>query len=378
MSRIRSRSYSVPTGSAKWYNNTLGDAPSYFSVSEVCSDVVGNWNGVNPFSLTRTSTLLWTLQGKARADGLSWTYNGYCRAGSPGPHTAALTQEPTDNQALSEALARTNPNRSVIDLPIFLFELREIPQLLRHFSELGFKKFKDRPLREIGSNYLTWEYGIKPFTADLVRMMDFTNHTEKRLRELRNLQSGKGGLGRKWTVWRDKAPFAPWTTFASALYSEGNMVSAIWHTEREKWVSTRWVPTTDLSTMTDDELRARANRIVFGLDLSFATLWEAMPWSWLIDWFSNVGDIMSQTRNTIPVKHDGSCVMRRTRTRLTSVTPVSGPGLGHFRANAGPYSVRTELLRTPMFFGPMPEFNLPFLNGRQLSILSAIVVTRGR
>jgi hypothetical protein len=258
---------------------------------------------------------------------------------------------------------------------VFLAELRDIPRLLQYFAHIGFKAFRDKPIRSVSEAYLTWEYGVKAMMSDVVKALDFVNHTEKRFRELKNLQASKTGLRRIWTTWRDESLGTPTNIVATGLYAEANVVRYQVGTIRRKWVSTRWIPQVDLSSFSDDELRHKANRIVFGTDLSFATLWEAMPWSWLIDWFSNVGDIMSQTRNTIPVKHDGSCVMRKAIHRMKSAKLISGPGLHIAWCKPG-YGQRIQLRRTPMVFGPLPEFNLPFLNGRQLSILSALGVLK--
>lgn len=373
--RNRARMIGMPGGTATWYDGTLSPQTSSYSLIETCNDIVGNYGGNNPFYLLRTSNLAWSLRGQTNVNGFGWKYNGYVRTSSPGAHLGPTTTAPTDNQAISEALAKTNPNRPHVDVPVFLAELRDVPRMMRYFSQIGYKMFRDRPITSVAEAYLTWEYGIKLFMEDLFRMMDFTNATEKRLRELRNLQTGRSGLGRNATIWKDEAVFAPWNTVATSLYQESNNVSAVWHTLREVWASTRWVPTVDISSLSDEDLRARANRIVFGLDLSFATLWEAMPWSWLIDWYTNIGDLMSLSRNTIPVSHEGSCVMRRTTTRLKSLVKTSGPGVLS-ATNVGVSATRLELMRTPVTFGPLPEFNLPFLNGKQLSILSAITVLK--
>jgi hypothetical protein len=315
------------------------------------------------------------MGGRGGPGSSTWTYNGYARTGTPGSFRAATSTEPTDNEALSEALARTNPNRTKVDGLVFLAELRDIPRLLQYFAHIGFKAFRDRPIRSIAEAYLTYEYGVAAMMSDVVKTLDFVNHTEKRFRELKNLQSSKNGLGRIWTVWRDSNPGTPTNIVATGLYNEGNTVQYQVTTDRRKWVSTRWIPQVDLSSFTDDQLRNRANRAVFGTDLSFATLWEVMPWSWLIDWFSNVGDIASLSRNTIPVKHDGSCVMLKTVHRMQSAKIVSGPGLLTAHVKSG-HGQRISLRRTPMVFGPLPEFNLPFLNGKQLSILSALTVLK--
>jgi hypothetical protein len=42
---------------------------------------------------------------------------------------------------------------------------------------------------------------------------------------------------------------------------------------------------------------AQISRMLLGLDVSPATLYELMPWSWLIDWFTNLGSVVSNLTN---------------------------------------------------------------------------------
>jgi hypothetical protein len=41
-----------------------------------------------------------------------------------------------------------------------------------------------------------------------------------------------------------------------------------------------------------DRWTAKAKAMLSGTDLSPATLYDVMPWTWLLDWFSNVGDVV--------------------------------------------------------------------------------------
>lgn len=345
--------------------------------------MVGNFEGTNPFYLHRSNNICWSLTGHS-FPGTDWAYNGFVRTGDAVFHHGATTPEPTDNQALSHALAATNPNKPHVSLPNFVAELRdykfrEIPAALKKMSRFGANKYHDIPiarLKDIGSDYLTYEYGIKPFMQDVGRMMDFVNRADMKYRYLEKLRASKTGLGNSATVWNDETFGGVYDSYVTGLYSESNVVRETWKTVRKKWVSTMWTPTVDMSQYTDDNLRALANRIVTGSEVSFAALWDAMPWTWLIDWFSNAGDMYSLSRNSLPVSHNGSCVMTSIKTGITSAVLISGGGLTSCKVhpNAGN---RVTLNRVPLYgIQPRLEFNLPLFDGRQLSILSAIGVTR--
>jgi hypothetical protein len=133
----------------------------------------------------------------------------------------------------------------------------------------------------------------------------------------------------------------------------------------------------------------RANR-VYGLRLSPALLWELAPWSWLVDWKSNFGDVMT---NISAFSKDGlvlcwgyvMCEMT-----ITDTYSFSGVGAylppGETQAKHGRSGVRNgvsvsfqtkvkkRLRATPYGFGLDPNWS--DFSDRQLSILGALGITR--
>jgi hypothetical protein len=356
-------------------------------LDEICDDVTGNFGGANPLNLRKRYNFLWVVNGRNRSSSTAHIFENY-PYGPAASYTTYPSQGtgPTDNSALAEGLAKTNPNKPAIDLPVFVFELRDLPglvrdagatllktkQLVRHGASV--RDVKSLP-RGTASGYLAWEFGVKPMIDDVVRMLDFQAIVDKRVHALNNLKSG--ATVRSATVWQDDGVLQPEIlSYTSALYNDTNRLAYQLVTERRKWVSTKWTSLVPLPD-TDEDLRRLAVRLAFGLDISFATLWQAMPWSWLIDWFSNVGDIVDSARNTIPVSHTGSCIMTHSRTYLKKWRWVSRPS-GAATYLQFPNFVNEHKVRIPAPSVALPEFGLPFLNGRQLSILSAIGAQRVR
>lgn len=350
-----------------------------------CTDVVGNRLGTNPFDLARQYTYLWIVNGPNRYTGDQWTYNDYV-AGSPTGFPTWSPAAPSLSAAFVRGLARTNPNRAFVDTPVFLFELKDIPQLVydwgrqiryahtRFYWNRAGVDLREVP-RYIASKYVEYQFGIDPFVRDLQKMLDVVGQVDKKVKQLKHLQQGFSR--RHATVFSDeKYENRVTPKFVSGLYNEQNTFSYQLTQTRRDWVSTTWNAIYPESLpKTDDELRNLARTLAFGWDISFSTLWEAMPWSWLFDWFGNVGDIFAATRNHIPVNHTGSCVMTERKLRLTNF---------RWENRVGPLSVTF----TPYHYITMkrqvaplvvyPEFSLPFLNGGQLSILSALSVLKGR
>jgi hypothetical protein len=302
-----------------------------------------------------------------------------------GTYVAPSKPEPNDNQMLSRGLAQTNPNRPDIDLPLFIFELRDIPEMIREWG-FAILRTKNRwtmpngsdPLRDVpaaaGSRYLEYKFGIEPVYNDLLKMLDFQSKVDKRIRSLRNLSEGVST--RHATVYSDTAEETSWSSaLLTGLYQETSRVRWRMRTDRRYWVSTRWVTDMPLPE-SDAELKSLAYRLVFGVHgLSLDTLWNSLPWSWMIDWFSNVGDIVASTRNHVPVNHFGSCIMKHTRKAFAAWEWVNEPSGG--KQTLQPIDSLGETksrYAAPLFV--YPEFYLPLLTGGQLSILSALAITR--
>jgi hypothetical protein len=68
----------------------------------------------------------------------------------------------------------------------------------------------------------------------------------------------------------------------------------------------------------------RATRALFGVNPTPETLYNLLPWSWLFDWFGNIGDIMSNiSSNAVDnLTADYAYIMRTVETtkRYTSIS----------------------------------------------------------
>jgi hypothetical protein len=352
-------------------------------ISEECIDVTGNFPNPNPLVLKQVNNLIWTVSG---VDYGWWRHEDYA---VPWPGTVpyfepASKPEPSDNSVLSSALSMTNPNTPKVDVPVFAAEIGDIPKLIKSLgdtilylsnpSKWGVRDVRHLP-RNSAKKYIEYQFGIEPLVRDVWDMLNFQALVDKKLRTLKNLGSVTNQRSSA-TVWSDVVTSGPWQNYATSMYQEHRLVYTMWHTTRKVWGSTIWKPSVPLPE-TDAEQRALAFRLAFGFGhLSFATFWEAMPWSWLFDWFGNVGDLLNLQRNEIPVTHGGSCVMRQTTAHRTfkSFSPTL---LGDTCTLKIPTYNRSEKTRVVMGdASPYLEFSLPFLDGKQLSILSALLVTR--
>ncbi len=122
---------------------------------------------------------------------------------------------------------------------------------------------------------------------------------------------------------------------------------------------------------------------LLGLDITPATLYQLAPWSWLLDWFSSLGNAVQNlsTLDWSNVLLDYSYLTVVVKTITTSsVTAPSSWGSGQYSMSTNYMSqrvVQTEKIReqaSPYGFSVSWAGLSPF----QLSILAALGMTRGR
>jgi hypothetical protein len=285
----------------------------------------------------------------------------------------AIPGRPDNGALAAKLLALTSPSRPVVDLPIAVFELRELPHLLKGYG--------DSFLKSAARANLTYQFGIRPFISDLSSLLNFQDEYAKRTRELETLS--QGGFRRKRTLFGGSN-----SEFVAGFQTHSANPGSTFHdrsklTVERTWGFVRWKPTAN-SPKTDSERRRAARRAVLGLTVDFSTAWNAMPWSWLIDWCSSVGDFLAASRNIVPATPTDICIMSHRTTvttfRRSTSNPGSFPNIGNpkvIHTNCGDFTANRETKsRSPAT--PTLSAHLPFLSLRQLSILASIGISKYR
>lgn len=199
--------------------------------------------------------------------------------------------------------ARAKPAQPEFNFGQSLAELRELPKSLKWRLE----KFKDIPSAYVGA-----EFGWRPLLNDIYSLLDAGARVEERLqRLLKNngkpvrgrahvtsvrenslLHEGsEGSVGISYSTWSWYKPFVPKPADAGYFRITKSYTRDVWFSGQFQF----WLR--DLSTP-GKMLKLRAQ--LYGLEITPSLLWELMPWSWLIDWFSNVGELLENAVETIP------------------------------------------------------------------------------
>lgn len=269
----------------------------------------------------------------------------------------------------------SNPNMGV-----FLGELKDIPRipsLLRNYKQ------RTRHLhREAGSDYLNHVFGWEPFVRDLLSFVEGTHNMAKALQQLR--RDNDRGVRRKGKISEQESVittvtngsgFPPVLPSINALHFVGSWRKTVVQTNYERYgFAARFryhIP--DLGTPQWEE---RAIRRFYGSDWppSPELVYNLIPWTWLIDWFTNVGATIANFSPQLAenlVADYATVTEYRRRVTDTSV---------EFNTNSGPkfcsVSIEQEskyrIIASPYGFGLTWDTFSP----KQLAILAALGLSR--
>jgi len=356
-------------------------------------------NNGGPFSLVKRHLSISPSIQVESGDGINGALTEYCRlipwttpqkGRAPTTHVGTVTAD-YDLSFLNGKGAtgwkRTRPGNPVAGAGQFLGELRDLPSIpLRNLRKLNF-------FRGLGHEYLNVQFGWKPFVNDLKKMYQVYTELDKRLAQLKR-DNGRAirrhvsleestDTSTTTTSSNDMAAFWPTpngivgSVQKSTLLTQSTSYTKTWYAARYRY----YIPEINSSQWTK-----RATRVLYGINPSPEIVWELLPWSWLIDWFSNVGDIVSNlsTNAVDNLVADYAYVMQHTRVETQYMaTGQLGAASSKFgwRKLAYPAASLTESVEwkrrqwaTPYGFG----VDFGTLSPYQVSILGALGMSRSR
>jgi hypothetical protein len=287
-----------------------------------------------------------------------WLYGSFERTAIPG--LAAM------------AVANANPNRPDIDLPVSILELRELPSLLRDAS--GIMAGAMTPAKGSAKANLALQFGLLPIANDVATLFDFAKKVNAREKYLRELSSGKKRIKRNLAVeeWdhavNDLLAFhtnADNFVSSNKVHIRGKMKRRYWYTMRASL----------LDVLPEREIRSLAPQLVLGTNtISASQLWNLVPWTWLIDWFTTTGDLLAAYRGGLKWQWSNLNIMYQTDYYMTALFPNPRSGFTYTPQN--PNSHATRKIRVQPAVLTYPQWRIPYLTGRQMSILSSLAILR--
>jgi hypothetical protein len=180
------------------------------------------------------------------------------------------------------------PTKPAIDLANALYELKDLAGMYKQLLE---------PLRHIKSLPIAWDFGWRPLLNDIRKLAREQVRWQKKLQWLiKNEGKPVRTTSRIHTTVDSTYPSETFTTYNAVLPTLVTQLykgvptytrSVEWKTDY--WASARWVWFLPAGPR-DILWKSRMYGKLMGLDVTPAYVWNALPWSWLIDWFTNAGD----------------------------------------------------------------------------------------
>lgn len=192
------------------------------------------------------------------------------------------------------AIARTEPTRAVADVATFIGELRSdgIPRLRPDVMRAQTKR-----ARAAGSDYLNVEFGWMPLVADLKKFAYAVTQSHEILENYHKHGSGQK-LRRRYAfptqseTWSaERTDFLPIPNSNSLGFGRGTIAI---RRQQDMWFSGAFryhIPIGDGALERFRSYRSDAQKLL-GVDLTPEVVWNVSPWSWLVDWQSNTGDVL--------------------------------------------------------------------------------------
>lgn len=334
----------------------------------VCHDTVGEPDKDHPLTIDSTNLNPLILNGETSG----YFFKEYPIITSFGTPILPEKAQVSMSAFAAYVVSDTNPARSDVQLPVSIRELRDFPRTIEGLglTILRRHRYKDVP-KALADYYLSQEFGMKPLLGDLKKVLEFGDLVENRIDEFNRLTE-KGGLKRRR---RGPTHKSTSTTSTKAGYSRGVLFYVKFRRSHksEVWGTVRWKPKQSFVRLTSDDKRDLARRLVLGLDPSQITenIWESIPWSWLVDWFSNIGDLLGALNNRVAMLPSHVCVMRHSTSTNTTL-PVT-----HLSWVSTKEGVTTrDIKERHVVFPYQPTVHIPFLTGRQVSILGSLGISR--
>jgi hypothetical protein len=285
------------------------------------------------------------------------------------------------------AISRCKPGSPNAQLANFLGEsLQDLPSI----AGAAILRDKAKRYRSYGNEYLNVQFGWVPFLADIRRMVTSLQNATKIIKQYDR------DVGRP--VRRTYAFDIPVDTSSSDLYGYSGPLVGLGtyfmdsearaairrdiRIDKSVWFAGRFVYHLPVSASALGRLGEYENRanILLGSRITPETLWELTPWSWFLDWFANLSEIVSNgnaASENLVIQY-GYLMVHTKETHSWSTLPgLRTAGYGDpvpvCRADFT-RETKTRVRATPFGFGlDWDGFN-PF----QLSILAALGIARVR
>ncbi|DAD51258.1 maturation protein [ssRNA phage Gerhypos.4_20] len=314
---------------------------------------------------------------------LNQRYVGSIQAADPPfGYVGGDTWTPIDSGMGSLAYNRMKPTKPNMQALNAIYELKDLPGMLRQ----RFLNTK-APLKSMSNYYLALKFGWGPLLSDIRNFVLTHINAQKRLEQL--LRDNGRPVRRKVILSDTSTTGAATTgtsfpailpTFVTQYYTAAPVYlqrltdsDRVWATARFRY----WLPEGPRDVNWTTAMKAK----IFGLQPTPSAVYRALPWTWLGDWFLNVGNMLENMEAGVAdrLAADYFYVMHQRELHNTNDVVVGFQKRDGTKVNfqASSYSNmvhKKRIMGDPFGFATAQNV----LSGTQLSILGALGMSKVR
>lgn len=366
--RTRSRQ-SAPEIGTFLINGSPSGSSSFVRTRESCTDVNGQLHTANFFSLSRFDGSGIKLANAKFVGAITTEMVNYVALDFYvyGVSDWAGTNPPAPPSA-STIAGLTNVNRPEIVPLSLLQDLYDLPRLLRDAGSILSKPRHLLSQKQLANANLMTQFGVFPLISDVRNLLQVQAKINKRYLRLANLYKN-GGEHRRVTL---SSPVTSSSRFLNGFdpFGLNSNCNATQKVSYDCWATCKWqLLSAPPSYPNYEELRSKALRITLGLTPRGLAegAWDLVPWSFLVDWFTDAHYYFLERLGSVSVVPDTICYMVH-KTMHTEFIPAGNVQHGGVTLNE---SKSRTVLGSPSITASLPALSL-----NDLSILGSLFVQR--
>lgn len=278
--------------------------------------------------------------------------------------------------SLNSKLAPTAPHNNVYTS---LGELRN--DGLPAIPFLSFLKKGGKLPEKVGDEWLNYQFAIAPTVSDVKSIVDTIQKSDKLwrqyLRDSGRLVRRRMDLDPHISTTTATVSGSPPNWTQSAMWSSIGPITTVTKTTRKRWFTAGYMYYVSPDSLSGMDGWLEKAQYLYGWKPSPSGVYNLTAWSWLLDWFTNTGDVIDNvslylqdpflTRYAYIMEES---VIENSRTQ----TCVDNTGTEHTMTAVFTTTIKKRRVVDPLHFGLKNKA----LTARQLSILAALGLTRGR
>lgn len=274
------------------------------------------WDNGHPFSTVKESWSTSHPDWNITLPSSQWMYQGPLILNPSGSLTlrssfgAASALSQTELRSFgARAIQATAPTRPQANLFTAVGELTNdgLPRLIGHSVDFAARA---NHFRSLGSEYLNVTFGWIPFVKDITAVVHSLRNASETILQLERDSDRWVRRGFRIPITNELVASSAYTnSIARALYAingtsgaedaylAGKVSETTQHTTRyrEMWFKGCYTYMFQAGLTRLDKIRhflELSDKLV-GSSLTPEALWNLAPWSWLVDWYGNIGNILS-------------------------------------------------------------------------------------